>query len=280
MSPFLARESANTFRSRVTEKFRLVSLTAAAFPILFVACVSGSSRVTDKEKANVRYQVGLGFYNEGNYPGALEQFLKARELDPDRAETTLQLGLSYMKLKQYDKAEAEIRPLCEKKSEWGDCWNDLAAVYLEAHKPTKAIAMAEKALKILTYETPELAWANLAQARLQLNRYAQALAAVKRAEERMPENCGLKVLQANILIEQGAYEDGLREAKLATMLCPQEGVPHLWEAYAYYKLGDNAKAERKYHAVIEQFRRGAAAEQGVLALDLMKRHIPLSAPHN
>lgn len=252
--------------------------------VLFLTGVLLSSCATqpglhEQKEAQVRFELGSGFFEDGRYPDSIQQFELALSKDPRRNDIKMMLGMSYFKMEKYKKAEELILEAClNEKTPYPECWNNLAAVYLKDDKPTQAVDAANKALAIDTYPTPEMALGNLALAEVKLNQLSAAQAAIEKAMRFNPDNCLVRVVFTKVLIGQKVPEAALRETKTSIAHCPLMASAHLWQAYVYYKLGQRANAETKYKEIINTFRRGEAVDESRLALEKLHNRIPLKEP--
>lgn len=230
------------------------------------------------EKADLHFEIGRSFYEDGRYPDSIAQFQAALQEDPNRPAALLYLGMAYYKIEHFDDAVKNIQKACGLSEVYPECWNNLAAVELGRGHAREAAAAAQKALSTDTYATPELALANLARAQLLLKDSRSALSNVDKALRLKPEACALRQLRVKVLAHRAEFEAGLNEAQTLVRNCPLDPSSHLWEAYALYKIGRRSEAASKYAQVPKLFAEGSATEESREALLLMKKKIPPNEP--
>lgn len=241
---------------------------------LLGACASSKSA----SKAQLYYELGMNLMSEDKVPAALSNLQEAAKLDPDRPEILMHLGIAYMKLGNDAKAEEALSRALELQPDSPDLMNNLSAFYLQAKKPEKAALYAQQALQILTYQTPELALANLAQAQVAMKQKERALGTLEDALKRSPDNCAVRMLYSRTLYQNGRDSQAMREARLVQKRCPLKASGHLWEAYLLYKHRRRQDSQAKYQQTLELMRRGPGADQAQEALFNLKNHVPPPEP--
>jgi len=246
--------------------------------LLSLACACSSTRNANSEISGDLYRIGVGMLSDGQFPQAISVLEQAREQDSENATIRSQLGLAYMKVENWEHAETHLREATRLDPEFAEAWNNLSAFYVMRKRPDEAIDAANKALKIPTYSTPEMARANLARARLLKEDYKGARSEAEKALRISPNHCGLRVLLSKTLVDDKDFEAALVEAQKARRTCPSWETAHLWEAYSYYKIGQRRQAQSKYAEIISLFKRGEAAEQSRVALKDLSQRIPLKEP--
>lgn len=247
-----------------------------ALLLSLIAC-SHRSHSNPKE-AGIHFQVGLSLFEDKEYPKALEEFKKARALDDASAAIRMHVGLAYLKIEKLNEASQEIELACKMQDPFPECWNNLSYVELKRGHPREAATFAQKALQTDTYPTPETALENWALAQIDIKDFKGARKNLEHARRLKPESCSLRTASVLLLGRQGDWDEALRESRRTIHLCRIDPAPHLWEAYALYKLGQRAQAEAKYHEILNLFNRPDAADAARVALDRLKNRIPLKEP--
>ena len=253
-------------------------LACVAAAVLFAGCASfgGSDEAT--RKTQLFYDLALAHYQDGQFPDSIANLQQVLARDSDSYQAKILLGLNYLAVDSLDAAEKITLEACNSKGANSDCWNNLSAIYLKSRKYNQAVDAANQALADLTYPTPSLALANLAQAQIALKELSQAQTTLEHAKKLDPRNCQIRVLLGRVLTKRGALEEALQETRVATSQCPLSAVSHLWEAYTLYLLGDREKASKKLHFIVEQFKRGEIVEKAQTWTDLLQNRIPLQEP--
>lgn len=250
-------------------------------PLCFlVACLGAcaSSPHRNPQQAQLHFEVGVGFLQDGRYPDSLAEFEKAQSLDPDQATYRMHVGLAYYKMGLFPKAEETIGQACRAQTPYPECWYNLAIVALEAKKPKLAAAHARKALETVTYSSPEGALAVLARAETELKHFPEARQNIARALRLAPNNCALRNVLSLVLVRAQDFEAGLEEARRTAFLCRADSAAQLWEAYAFYKIGQRGAAQARFERIHESFRQQETVDAARVALERLKKRVPLDEP--
>ncbi|MEW6483009.1 MAG: DUF2723 domain-containing protein [bacterium] len=85
----------------------------------------------------------LGRHNE-----ALDEYLKAIELEKNNPVIYRNLGRTYAVLGKYNEGERALKNALSIKEDYADCYSDLSIIYLKLNKREKAISSLKKALQI------------------------------------------------------------------------------------------------------------------------------------
>lgn len=243
------------------------------------ACAHGPSQQEAKQ-ARVHYQIGLSYLEDQKYPEALKEFEEAARLDPTDSGLHMHVGIAYLQLDKLDESAKWVSEACKMTEPFPECWNNLSHIELRRGHATEAAAHAEKALTTDTYSTPETALANLTRAQLALNQPKKALATVQRALRLKPQSCDLRILLSPVHIRLGDLETALDEARRTSFFCRLEPNAHLWEAYLLQKIGRRSDAEQKYRSIMELFRQPETIDASRVALERLKKRLPLPEPRS
>ncbi|MBS1983773.1 MAG: tetratricopeptide repeat protein [Bdellovibrionales bacterium] len=246
---------------------------------VLAACASNSQRSEqDRTYAQTHFEVAIGFWQEGHFPEALAEFQKAHNLNPEEPDYLMHRGMAYLRLERFDLAEADVAQACTMRKPYPECWNNLAYVQLARKNAPAAAISARKALETDTYTAPELALGNLANAQIEMKQYAEAKATIDHALRLSPNNCDVRFLLSRLAIRQNDYDLALSESKRTVFFCRLNPTAHLWEAYSFYKIGQRARAERKYRDIMDLFRKSEAVDASRTALEKLNKRIPLDEP--
>lgn len=91
-----------------------------------------------------------------------------------------------------------------------------------------------------------------------------------------PNNCALRNVLTLLLVRSQEFEEGLDEARrTASLYCRADATAQLWEAYAFYKIGQRGAAEARYeNGAVEAFRQHATTDAVRVALERLKKKDP------
>ena len=213
----------------------------------------------DAEGSDKRYQLGVDYFSKGMVAPALEELLKAVELNPKNAEARNALGLVFLRkaaekeelssraecLKgeeaklerdavdsQFRRAEAEFKQAIELRKDFSEAFNNQAVVELHFGHNEEAVALAERALSNIIYREPYAAHGNLGLA--YLNRHTKhdltlSAQALRQALFEQPQFCVGRYRLAKVYYEQGEFAAAGAELDrvISDKFCPIQEAYHL-----------------------------------------------------
>jgi tetratricopeptide (TPR) repeat protein len=155
-------------------------------PVQEQAAIAGSKATVqaNPDSAEAQFELGNAYYQEGQWPLAVDAYQKAIELNPNFQAAYANLGATYYQQLQFDLAASQYEKALELDADDGESAYNLGAIYLQqalsqGEQPDtelldKAIFQIEKALQI----TPELIEPHfsLGVAYMASNRRAEAIA--------------------------------------------------------------------------------------------------------
>jgi type IV pilus assembly protein PilF len=259
---------------------RLAHIAVTGFLALaaVTACGPAQTRV-DPEASDKRYLLGADYFNKGMVEPALEELLKAVELDPGNPDAHNLLGLVFMRkgaeaeelsirnrcLKGEDlrlekadmdvlfkKAEEQFRKAISLKAEFSEARNNLAVVMIRFGRFDEAVALEEKALANIVYREPFAAQGNLGLAYLEKHDYARASKALRQSLFEQPKFCVGRYRLAKVYYEQHDYDQaaGELEQVVGDHGCPIQEAYHLAGLVALRR-EDRDKAQQFFARCVE-----------------------------
>lgn len=245
---------------------------------LLSACSSLSGpNEQEAQEADAYAKISQSHFNDKHYPEAMSSIDHALSLDPDNSNYQMSKGLIYFKMERFNDAVSWVSKACEK-SQSPECWNNYSALLNAQRKYKEAIKMADKALAVATYSTPEYAVINKSEALLGLKRNYDAKSILKGTLKNNPNDCTLRIHLARAQVRDKAFEDALELNTFTRKICPQSALPSLWEAYIFYKTGNTSKSRYSLEMVIKYFPKSAQEEWARNALEKMEQRVPLEEP--
>jgi type IV pilus assembly protein PilF len=156
--------------------------------LLGMACGPNLEQI---RRSDAEYDLAYGLFGERNVSGAIEHLEESLRLDPQNAEAHLLLGKILTLQRSYDDAEAHLLAALEaheavqgsRVSLPSDAYNALGVLYVHGQRLDEAVEVLERSANDLLNQTPHMAWANLAWARLEMEAYPEAARAASRAVE-------------------------------------------------------------------------------------------------
>jgi type IV pilus assembly protein PilF len=219
------------------------------------ACAGPQTRV-DPEASDKRFLLGADYFQKGLVGPALEELLKAVELNPQNPDAHNLLGLVFLR-KGADSEELSVRAQCLKgeelrlekqemdghfvkaeeqfkeavrlKPNFSEALNNLAVVAIHFGRFDEAIEHEEKALSNIVYREPYAAEGNLGLAYLSKNDFARASKALRQALFDQPAFCVGRYRLAKVYYEEKEYERAAEELEKVTgdKACPIQEAYHL-----------------------------------------------------
>ncbi|MCC6347034.1 MAG: tetratricopeptide repeat protein [Nitrospirales bacterium] len=177
--------------------------------ILAALLLGGCAGVTVEEERESEYfyKMGISYLNEGNIQMAYVQLQKALQINPDSREVLNSLGLVYLQLEDFGSAEKLFLKAISKDHLFSDAWNNLGVTYMRKRQWSKAVEALRSALANPLYQTPGKAFYNLGTSFYRLGQYVQAADALKDAIKRAPASHLAYYRLALVYNRMGRYGD-------------------------------------------------------------------------
>lgn len=251
-------------------------------------CATRTKR--DAGQSQVRYQLGVGYFENHREEAAIEELQKAIEADAQNADAYNMLGLIALKqafdyeaqaettscLKGSDEqmvrseenrklreAQLQFRKALELRPSFPEAWNSLSAVALLLQAWDDAIVDAENALKDATYGQPVFARANLGWAFFHKKDLQNAWKELYEAVARAPAFCVGRYRLAKVYLERGETEqaiDAIDPLIADGKRCPVQEA-FLLAGMLYERRKDSAKARDLFRACADMAPRSCVAEE-------------------
>jgi type IV pilus assembly protein PilF len=137
----------------------------------FTAC---SSTFRQKEDAQAHMRLGDSMLREGRPTQALEELIKANDLDPNNPVIRNVLGIAYLEKGMVRQAIVQFEKALYLDPKYVEVHNNLGTALLRDQRVTEAIVEFKKALENPMYPTPHFVYYNLGQAYFILNQFEKA----------------------------------------------------------------------------------------------------------
>ncbi|MDB4966936.1 MAG: repeat-containing protein [Myxococcales bacterium] len=220
-----------------------------------MGCGPAQTRV-DPDASYKRYLLGADYFNKGFVQPALEELLKAVELNPDNADAHNLLGLVFLRKgaeaeelstrnqclkgeelrlekqemdRQFKKAQEQFEKAVSLKSDFSEARNNLAVVMIHFGRYDDAVELSEKALSNIIYREPYAANGNLGQAYLEKRDFARAAKALRQAIFEQPKFCVGRYRLAKVYYETKDWDRAAEEISevVGDKSCPIQEAYHL-----------------------------------------------------
>ena len=193
-----------------------------------VACISTTtgdpvSNPSDTDAAGINYQLGIEYYQKGNYQLARDRLILSTELDPKRPIVWSTLATTYEQLDNLRLAEEAHNKALKTGPNNFDVLNSYAVFLCRQQRYDAAEKQFERSIKARTNDNPELMMTNAGVCLAQRPDYPKAESYFRRALERRPDY-GEALLQMALLKHQTA-DDLTARAFIQRYLSTNPGGP-------------------------------------------------------
>ncbi len=194
--------------------------------------------------------MGVTYIEQRNLPMAMQELVKASELDPGNPEVDMALGLAYQARGDMSKAEECLRRAVDKKPDYADARNNLGIVLARRKAWDEAIREFEAAAANVMYTTPERAYFNLGEAYRAKGDPASAEGAYRRALRANERYAPAYTALSGVLGGQGRWNDAASVLTRCVEVLP-DYVPGWMElGRAYLRLSRPADALKAFDKVL------------------------------
>lgn len=175
---------------------------------------------------------------------ALEQLLKARDLDPENALFLNHLGLAYFFIAEYEQAIIALKDAVSKNPTYSEAHNNLGRVYIEIRDFNQARKHLSLAAQDLTYASKDKVWLNLGLSYFFEGLHQKSQNYFIKSISFNRDNCLAYNYYGRSLLEAEQFQKASKALDQAIYHCRKKGFdePHYYGAIALYRLGYTAKA--------------------------------------
>jgi type IV pilus assembly protein PilF len=107
-----------------------------------------------RRRAAIRLELATGYYQQGNYPQALEELRAATATDPNFAQAYGLYGLVYLDMKDLPRAEESFQRALRLAPDDSELLNNYGWFLCQTGRPRESIAQFQAALRNPLYPTP------------------------------------------------------------------------------------------------------------------------------
>ncbi len=247
----------------------------------------------DPEASEKRFLLGADYFSKGLIGPALEELLKAVELNPRNPDAHNLLGLVFLRkaaeseemssrvqcLKgeelrlekdqmdgHFRRAEAQFKEAVEIKPNYSEALNNLAVVAIHFGRYDEAVQLEEKALSNIVYREPYAAQGNLGMAYLDKSDFARAAQALRQGLFEQPQFCVGRYRLAKVYYEQKEYDHAAEELEKVTTdkACPIQEAYHL-AGMVSLRRQDRPKATEMFQRCVQLAPKSCLARECTLA---------------
>ncbi len=198
-----------------------MSLRRLALLLLLVAlaaCVTPQRQ----RRAQARVDLGRAYLVEGSVDMAVATLTEATELDPRNVAAWNQLGLALAARGDFERAEQAFRRALRLDPDGAEVNLNYAFLLQKQGRHAEAIPYLERALEDMSYRNPVFILNNLGYALLQTGRVDRAVATLRDAVRRAPNNCRAW-FNLGLALERTSHPLDAKEAyERVRMICPEQ----------------------------------------------------------
>lgn len=231
----------------------------ALIPLLLVGCAP-TERGDPTELAVARYQLGLAYFEGGNYRAAVPELAKAAELDPANAEYQNALGMALMFNRRLDPAIKAFQEAVKIEPKFSSAKNNLASAYVMKGEFDKAMPLLKDVLDDPLYPTPQFAHFNLARIYERQGKIEEAIDEYKLALDIRPDYVDAHYNLGLLYLQQGRTDLAIKKFTEATRLSPDIAVYYRTLGVAYVQAGRPQEARKAFEKVLSMESSGEQAE--------------------
>ncbi len=228
----------------------LVWLGCMVLTVAVAACATTNAE-TKKKEAEVTRRLGEAYLQQGNFAGALKEFKKAEQKNPNDHLLQYDLGLLYALKERYDEAIVHYKKALELSPTYGAAMNSLGNAYAGKKDWDQAIFYYRKVINDILYATPHFAYSNLGNAYFYKGDLQRSERNYLQALSIRPDFVrGLQGL-SETYIAMGRIPEAVEKLEKAVRLVPESASLHFQLGRAYQLALEFEKAYRSYQKTIE-----------------------------
>lgn len=163
--------------------FRICIFTLCLF---LTACVTTTEGPFTAKKDEVRaasqyVQLGLAYFQQGDYDVAIQKLEKALEIQPDQHEADAALGLVYQALNEADVAEDYFKEALRANPDYTRGRTYYAAFLYQQNRLEESVQQFERAASDVSYPSRASIFSNIGLVNVRLDRTEAAIEAYRRS---------------------------------------------------------------------------------------------------
>ena len=191
-----------------------------------------------ERRAQIRLQLAVGYYGQGQLATALDEVKQALQIDPSLADGYSVRGLIYMDMGEAQLAEDSFQRALKLSPGNPDFANNYGWFLCENGRAAQALPYFETALKSRSYASPAKALNNAGLCSMRLNDLASAERYFNRAFQTDPGNADANINLSQLYFNRGDHERA-RFYISRVLRAEKVGAAALWMAIKVErKLGD------------------------------------------
>lgn len=254
--------------SNISFKLIFIMLFIAGLSGVLYGCGLPQVSKTNKLKANLFYKLGVGFYQNGNYVKSMQEFIRAKALNPHSARNYNAIGMVYMMTHREKKAVANFKKAVGLNPKFSDSYYNLALIYIKNHDYKNAEECLKKALLNPFYNQPYESYTQLARIYIIENKLDKANKLLLISES-LGKNYFLTYYYlGKLYLIKGKLDNSLTNFKRALELDMFFTPAKYKEGVVYFELKNYNNAKTIFSSLYKQ---NANNEIGIKSLNYLKK---------
>lgn len=243
------------------------------FSLFIITACAGFGGPKDSEKAELYLRMGSTQFENGNYPAALGDLLKAEELDPSNPAVHNNLGLVYFMRQRFDLSEKHLRKAISLNDKYSEARNNLARVLIEENKFKEAEKEVRIVIDDLTYPAIDKAYINLGLIQFNQKKYNEAKDSFLNAINLVRDSCIANTYYGRSFFEMKDYAKAAPALDTAIGFCQRAlfDEPHYYSALTYYRIGNKEKSMARFSEIVKLYPEGKYREKSKAMLDMLRK---------
>lgn len=228
----------------------MITVSRILLLVLLLTAVGCSGSEQARKKATYHHQLGVSNLNEGNYSSALEQLLKAEQLQPTNSEIVYDLATVYSRKKKYALAEQRYLQALQLRPGFALARYSLGLTYMEMKRWDDAIDQLAIASEDLVFSEQEMAGINLGLAYLGKGNTPMALSILRRHVVDNQQNPMAHLALGRVYYAESKFNLAINEYDAALRIAPDFSQAHYYLGLAYEAVKKNEAARNAFQQVI------------------------------
>ncbi len=226
---------------------------------LFILLIGGAlflSACASKDQANQEewrylYDMGLSAFYAKNYSEAIAHLYKATKIAPEEPKVWNALGITYMEVEEYKKAEEAFRMALVANPEYSEAKMNLGILFFKTKDYKGAIKALEEAIADETFDKKHMAFYHLAKVYKEIGNREKYLEYLRKATAYNPMFIDAQLELGSAYMDAKKYEEA--ENLFNALISNNFTMPNVYLnlAKVYYETGRLEKAKEALRTVLE-----------------------------
>ena len=218
--------------------------------ITLISC-SAKQEKAKEEEWRYLYDLGMSSFYAKNYSEAIAYLYKASKIAPKEPKIWNALGITYMEVGEYKKAEEAFKRALESDPSFTEARMNLGVLYRKMKNYREAVRYLEEAVSDETFDKKHLAFFHLAKVYKEMGEKESYIKNLRKATAYNPLFLEAQLELGSAYMDEKRYEDA--EKLYMSLLANNFKNPEIYLSLAkvYYETGRFGKAKEAVRLVLE-----------------------------